>query len=168
MRVWQTLSHRPTFRRAATGYTLLEALVVVTMILILTAVSLPNFFDWLRQYQLQAAVQTLTNHLRAARLLAIFNGVTHEAQFAAAADGNYYQIVRNDSGTSGKIVKSIGRVMLSKRFGSVTIIVLPQSKKISFSPGGGASTATIKLENGSHAQAEIVVNNAGRVKSKYL
>lgn len=167
MRVWQTLSHRPTFRRAATGYTLLEALVVVTMILILTAVSLPNFFDWLRQYQLQAAVQTLTNHLRAARLLAIFNGVTHEAQFAAA-DDNYYQIVRKDSGTSGKIVKSIGRVMLSKRFGSVKIIGLPQSKKISFGPGGTSSTATITLENGSRAQAEIVVNNAGRVKSKYL
>ena len=83
---------------SARGYTLLEVMVVVFILGILTTVSIPNFIEWLHSYRLQSAAITLTNHLRATRLLAILKGTPHQIQLRGAKKGNYYQVVEDPGG----------------------------------------------------------------------
>lgn len=156
-------------RQSFQGYTLLELIVVVLIISIFAVVAIPNFMGWLHQYRLHAATNSLTNHLRAARLLAIYKGVKHQVQLKKFDDGNYYQVVEDPGGKGkDKIVMSIGRVVLNKRFGGVLMKSIPSGGRINFSPRGTSSTATILLENIVGVQVKIVVNNSGRVRSEYL
>jgi len=141
-------------------------MVVVLIIGIFTVIAIPNFMGWLHQYRLDAATNSLTNHLRAARLLSIFKGVKHQVQLKKFDDGNYYQVVEDPEGED-KIVMSIGRVVLNKRFGGVLMKSIPLSGRISFSPKGTSDTGTIRLENIAGTQVKIVINN-GRVRSEYL
>ena len=156
-------------RQSSQGYTLLELIVVVLIISIFAVIAIPNFMGWLQQYRLQAATSSLTNHLRAARLLSIYKGIKHQVQLRKFDDGNYYQVVE-DPGAGGedKIVMPIGRVVLNKRFGEILMKSIPSAGRISFSPKGTSSNATIFLENLVGTQTKIVVSNSGRVRSEYL
>ena len=154
-------------RRASPGLTLLEMLAVLAIMGILTAVTTPNFIVWLHQYRLQAATASFTNHLRAARLLAIFKGVTHQVQLKKFNEGNYYQVVEDPKGKD-KIVLSIGRIVLDKDFGEVLLTCLPADGLISFTPQGTSKNATICLKNSVGAQVNVIINNFGRVRTEYL
>lgn len=155
-------------KHACRGYTLIELMVVVAVIAILTLMSIPNFLGWLHQYRLQEATVSLMNHLRAARLLAVFTGVKHEVQLKKFGEGNYYQVVEK-SPNGDKIVPSIGRIVLDKQFGEVQIkSVSVSSGKVAFKPTGTSTNVTILLENSRGAQVKIIVNTFGRVRSDYL
>lgn len=159
-------------RQSFQGYSLLELIVVVLIIGIFAVIAIPNFMGWLHQYRLQAATVSLTNHLRAARLLAIFKGVKYQVQLKKFDEGNYYQVVEDPKGADNpggkdKVVMSIGRVVLNKRFGGVLIKSIPSNGKFSFSPKGTSNNGKILLENVVGTQVEVVVKN-GRVRSEYL
>jgi len=147
------------------GYTLLEVMVVVFILGILTTVSIPNFIEWLHSYRLQSAAVTLTNHLRATRLLAILKGKPHQVQLRGSEEGNYYQVVEDPDGQD-RIVLSIGRVILDKEFNEVIIKkILPQKGKITFEPKGTSANGSIILENSVKAQIKISIYN-GRIRSE--
>jgi prepilin-type N-terminal cleavage/methylation domain-containing protein len=154
-------------KRLSWGYTLVELIVVVLIIGIFIVMTSPNFMGWLHQYRLHAATVSLMNHLRTARLLSIFKGVTHQIQFKKFDDGNYYQVVEHP-GKDDKIVMAIGRVVLHKLFGEILIKSIPSSGRIDFYPQGTSSNGTILLENTVGAQVKIIVNQFGRVRSEYL
>lgn len=152
------------------GYTFLEVIVVVLIISILTAVAVPNFLKWLHQYRLQSAAASITNHLRAARLLAIFKGVTHEMQIREFGDGNYYQVVE-DPGGEDQVVSAIGRVVLHILFAEVQIVQVKSAfapGRIAFYPKGTSTNGSIILENSKKTRIKIFINKYGRVKSEYL
>ncbi len=152
------------------GYTLIEILVVVLLISILTAVAIPNVTAWLHQYRLHAAASSIMNHLRAARLLAIFKGFKHQMQIRAADDGNYYQVVEfpADPDILEQVVMTIGRVVLHERFGEVQFLSIPRYGKISFTPRGTSTPCSITLENAEKTRIKITINNFGRITRQYL
>jgi type IV fimbrial biogenesis protein FimU len=154
-------------RASSRGHTLVEVITVVLIIGIFAVVAAPNFIGWLHQYRLQSAAVSLMNHLRAARLLAILKGVTHQIQLRKSDNGNYYQVVEDPKGED-KIIMSIGRIVLHKHFGGVQIKEIPSDGKISFTSKGTSNTASILLENVAGTQVKVRVSNSGRVRGEYL
>jgi len=53
------------------GFTLIELTVVIALLAILTAVCVPNFFDWLPKYRLKRAARDLYSNLQLAKMSAI-------------------------------------------------------------------------------------------------
>lgn len=150
------------------GYTLLEMIVVALIIGIFAGIAIPRFSVWLHEYRLQAAADSLMNHLRAARLLAIFTGKKHELQITHVEHGNYYQVVQDPGGEREQVIMSIGRVILDKQFGEISIITPPKMDRIAFYPKGTSSNKTILLENSVGRQIRIRVNNFGRIKQESI
>ena len=148
------------------GYTLLEVIVVVMIVSLLTVVSIPNFLAWLHQYRLQAATATMMNHLRAARLLAIFTGVEHQMQIRDHETGNYYQVVEDPKGDD-LVVMSIGRVNLNTRYKEVQVKKLTRNGQFTFRPKGTATNGSFVLENSQQKQIRIVIDKWGRIRQEY-
>ncbi|MBD3306886.1 prepilin-type N-terminal cleavage/methylation domain-containing protein [candidate division KSB3 bacterium] len=153
--------------RRKQGYTLLELLVALLILSLLAAVTLPDIMGWLHQYRLQAAVVSITNHLRAARLLAVFTGLEHQVQIKPAGEGNYYQVVEDPDDTD-TIVMSIGRIVLDKRFGEVQITRVTAGGRLTFYPKGTARNGSIYLENSVGTRVKVVVSTTGRIRTEYL
>ncbi len=150
-------------KASSRGYTILEVLVILALMGILMAVSLPAFLRWLPSYRLQSAATTMANHLRAARLLAILKGKNHQVQVKVANEGNYYQVVEDPEGDD-RIVISIGRVILDKEFGGVILSATNfENGTLTFFPRGISDNGRIWLNNARDDQIEIVIFG-GRVR----
>jgi Tfp pilus assembly protein FimT len=145
------------------GYSFLEITMVLSILGLFLAISIPNFADWLHTYRLRTATTTLANHLRQTRLSAVYEGVSYEVQIKDKNHGNFYQIIQDPAGLN-RLVESIGKIVLDAAYTEIFITNTPLSGKITFSSRGGATTGSIVLQNSKGEQRKIVVNNTGRVK----
>lgn len=145
------------------GFSILELIVILSLLGLFLAISVPNFADWLHTYRLKTAAYTLANHLRQARLSAVYEGVSYQLQIKDKNQGNFYQVVQDPGGVN-RVLDSIGQVILDAEYKEIFIVSTPSSGKITFTPKGGASTGTIILQNSKGEQRKVIVNNTGRVK----
>jgi len=53
------------------GFTLIQLTIVIALLAILTAVSVPNFLSWLPKYRLKSAARDLYSNLQLAKMTAI-------------------------------------------------------------------------------------------------
>lgn len=58
-------------RRPASGFTVLEILVVVAVVIILAAISIPLIMNWVAQYRLGIAAQQVADSLQTAKMQAV-------------------------------------------------------------------------------------------------
>ena len=142
------------------GVTLVELLVVVTIIGLIVGIGMPNLVAYMQRQRLQAAALNLANHLNATRLLAMLKGVPHEIQLKDFEHGNYYQAVESNE---DRIVSGIGRVMLNREFAGIKLVKIPAFGKLKFSPSGTSASTTIELEGNQKTRIKIIVSN-GRVR----
>jgi len=145
------------------GFSVLEITLVLSILGLFLAISIPNFVGWLHTYRLKAATHTLANHLRQARLSAVYEGVNYQIQVKDKDQGNFYQVVQDPDGAN-RVVESIGKVVLDAAYTEVFIISAPSHGKITFTPRGTANSASIALQNSKGEQRKVVVNTTGRVK----
>jgi prepilin-type N-terminal cleavage/methylation domain-containing protein len=75
-------------KRAARAFTLLEVLIVVTIILLLCSITIPAFVSWIPKYRLNSAADDLLVLLQNARLRAIKENANVIVDFDPAANGN--------------------------------------------------------------------------------
>jgi len=86
----------PSFGRHARGFTLVELLVVVGIIAIMAAVSLPFIVGYVRQYKIKGAQQEVAKEIQAARGKAIGKNVNFGVLFLPVTDTTYRWIIEDD------------------------------------------------------------------------
>ncbi len=93
--------------RKNSGFTLIELMIVVVVLVILAAVSVPIFLSWLPEYRLRGAADDLYAHLQHAKMRAIRDNNNWAVQFVESS--NSYTIYSNykDSSDTGTAVKTI-------------------------------------------------------------
>jgi prepilin-type N-terminal cleavage/methylation domain-containing protein len=93
-----TLNSRPiqTTSRGVAGFSLIEIVVVVTLILILAAFALPNLAGYLRAASIRSAQQEVLGELQAARYKAISKNVRFGVVFVVVDRFSYRYVVEDD------------------------------------------------------------------------
>jgi len=86
------------------GFSLIEVLVVASIILVLAAFALPQVMSYLRNYQIRAATQQVAGEIQAARQRAIGKNVNLGVVFVAVSDRQYQWVIEDiyATGESGQ------------------------------------------------------------------
>lgn len=86
------------------GFSLIEVLVVASIIGVLAAFGLPRVMNYMRHYQIRAATQQVAGEIQAARQKAIGKNVNLGVVFVALSDRQYQWVIEDiyGSGESGQ------------------------------------------------------------------
>ena len=88
-------------RASASGFTLVELLVVVGIIAVLGAVSAPAIANWMRNSTIRGAADQVVGELTTARLQAVKKNVNYGVVFVVLSDNTYQYFIEDAQPTSG-------------------------------------------------------------------
>lgn len=88
--------HRPSAHPSARGFSLIELLVVVGIMMVLAAIMAPNIAGYTRNYRIRGAAQQVASVIQQARLRAISKNVNLGATFAVLSSTTYRVVVEDD------------------------------------------------------------------------
>ncbi|MDI6526067.1 GspH/FimT family pseudopilin [Pseudomonas otitidis] len=132
------------------GFTLVEMLVVVTLLAIFAALAIPGFGDFMRNNRLMAAA----DEFRAMAEFARMEAATRGGQVTLAIAGGEVSVSRNGVVTKKAVFPS--KVTVSKNIGSTVY---------SLSGGSSQAMAVIFCEDNDLASAfKVMVEKNGRVR----
>jgi type II secretory pathway pseudopilin PulG len=89
-------NHAPVPTSGERGFSLVEAVVAVAIIMIMAAVALPNISGYLRNYKLRGSAQDVSGEMQASRSKAIMSN-TNNGVFFAVVDADSYRWVMADN-----------------------------------------------------------------------
>jgi prepilin-type N-terminal cleavage/methylation domain-containing protein len=108
------------------GFSLIELLIVVTVIVITAAVALPYIGSYIRNYKVRGAAQQVASEIQAARLRAINSNVRFGVVFVVL-DATHYQVAREDLAvTPGGAGSLVARPTIDGTFLADTVQASPQ------------------------------------------
>jgi prepilin-type N-terminal cleavage/methylation domain-containing protein len=133
-------------RRSQRGYTLLELLLVLGILLILAGIAFPGVMRMYGRHQFQTVVENVRDHLAASRLRAIDSGLVY--QFSYTANGQRFSVTPFEATEGNSLPTLEGTLPESFRFEST------DNDQTSSTPQSitGASTA-----DGSTMSDEIII-----------
>ena len=149
---------RNAAHKRSRGFTLLELLIVMLVILVLSGIALPQIQAALSTYKLNSAVSATTWAIQTTRYQAIMHGYPYEVAFNAA--NNTYQVSSEPGGAAA--FANVGNAV---PFGN-QLITFNTNTTYQFSPNGSVSTVlglmtySISNQNATH---NVTVSNYGSI-----
>jgi len=152
----------------ARGFTLLELVFVILIVLVMTAMAAPLVNNTVSFFRLRGAVSSVTGAIQSTRYQAIFQGCPYQIVFTAAT--STYQ-VQSQCPAGGPFVNFCSPATLAvcpkPISGSGTPITLNADITMTFSPGGKITSATapmvMVLTYGGKPPENITVSSYGSI-----
>ncbi|HEV2145897.1 MAG TPA: GspH/FimT family protein [Longimicrobiaceae bacterium] len=130
-------------RRSTAGFSLLELMVVLLLVMIMASVAAPRMNTMAAKQKTQGAVGQLSADLAYARVLAVRWGRPTSVRFAAS--GTEYTVTVDTAGTASPNFRTVKRVQLGRDYAGVRLT--PPAAQVSFDTRGivkaGGGTFTI-------------------------
>ena len=138
------------------GFSLIELMVIMGILAILAAATIPTFSAWLPNYRLRSAAQDLYSAFQLAKMQAVKNRADTDVNFDPSGSGSYTMpdgstVVNLASYKSGV---RLGRGNATRQednstaFGSDFVITTPNANQIQFnSTGLGSNRGFIYIQN---------------------
>lgn len=150
------------------GFTLIEALVVIFLMTLISALAVPNMINWLDKAKLNGAVNNLKGSLELAKLRAIQENGPIVVNFS----GNSYEIFRDNGATVGEhdageefLVKSSLPIGIRIDLAATTFVDSSSGgKRTRFKGRGTCNSGSICLINSVGMVKKIIVSSAGRIR----
>jgi prepilin-type N-terminal cleavage/methylation domain-containing protein len=156
--------------RNANGFTLIEALIVISLMACISALAVPNLMNWLNKAKLNGAANNLKGSLELAKLKAIQENGPVAVNFTA----NSYAIFRDTGVTIG--VHDAGEEFFGRRSlpGGVRIDLSSTTfadtgkggKRTRFKGRGTSASGTVYLVNSKGMVKKIIVSSTGRIRTE--
>lgn len=143
------------------GFTLVEALIVIFLIVITATFAVPNFIAWRDNDRLRGAATNLKGDLEMAKLKAIQMNGPVAIDFSASS----YEIF-DDSGASASAREVDEQFFRQRSLPAGIKIDLDHSRKIRFMGRGTAKNGTIYLVNSQGRKKEVIVSRVARIRIK--
>ena len=141
------------------GVTIVEVIVVMVIIAIAAALTIPNIGAWIPVYRLRTAARDIVSLMRSAQMKAVAENLEFRVRFVAA-DGSYVLQRRTTAGLW--IDEGVAqRVPSGIRFHEVNL----QDNCAEFNPNSTSSAGNIILRNRKQNERRIVLFSAtGRIR----
>lgn len=133
-------------RRSRAGFTVIELLTVVAIMMVITAIATPSFYYWLPNYRLKAGARQVAADLQLARMKAISQNAKFRLSFVGAIPGSIqYLLDKEDELNPGTFIAEPGTSNLPEGITVRAVGLHPY-----FDPRGTANVGTtITLTNDS-------------------
>src|SRR3954471_10002051 len=86
-------------RRAASGFSLLELMIVVGILMVIAAMAMPKMMTTIADVRLRSAVNSASGIMQQARMLSIRNATLNKVKYSNVASGGFIYVDLNDDGT---------------------------------------------------------------------
>ena len=170
----------PSFRRpAAAGTTLLELVVVVAIVGVLLAISLPSFQNSLKSVHLSSATTSVTGAIQSTRYKAIVSGCQYTIAFSQTTTTYQiaWQVLSGNPPSCATTYTNVGSPIPWSTSGDVslkasTTLLFKTNGMVTLSSGGSTPCTTgnnitpvacLVLSNGTTATNTIIVSGVGNV-----
>ncbi len=155
-------------RSCEEAFTLLELLVVLSILAITMSLAVPGIVRWLEDYRLKTTARQLVSDMQAAKMKAVADKVQYRVAFETAL--NRYSIQRGDRavGSTAWTQEGIFRALSdSTNPHYASGVVLSQNftgGAVIFSPTGQATPAGTATLTSAHLSKNVVVTLTGRIR----
>ncbi len=145
-------------QRSERGFTVVELLTVIAIMMVITAIATPSFYYWLPKYRLSAGARQIAADLQLARMKAISQNTSYRLSFT---DDDTYEMQKNDGAWA--VAPGHGSVKLPE---GITVTNGTSFNTSEFQSRGTANTGVgtdkIALTNGD-LNMEVCIKIVGRV-----
>ncbi len=166
----RTGSRRITQRGDAAGFSLIELVVVVAIVLIISAMAMPMARNMVRSYRLNAAASSVSGAIQSTRYQAIMVGCPYTLTFTSGSI-NYQVATQNITGTPPACASTFSNVGSAIPWATSNEISLSSSVTLTFNPSGtvtsgqtGAPPTTLTIGVGGMSKV-ITVSGVGNVST---
>ena len=146
------------------GFSLIEMLVVISILAIVAAAAIPNLIAWRSGMQFRAAVNELRNDLESAKTRAVKENARVTVAFNPTA--GQYDMTYQDPGSNTILLKSQTLPAGVRIATENPAHTLNSDNKTSFSSRGTADTGTIVLANHQGKTKSISITFIGKIEVK--